>query len=106
MDAALAQYVKSEVIALSSVRIRTLPFTRCGCWILHMETVPITTTRTVSKAPLPRALRHLASLQHAPGHWEAEMVWNSMLLSQYVLARRMVDPRWPLPPETVKGIVK
>ena len=59
-----------------------------------------------SKAPLARALHHLASLENPAGHWEAEMVWNSMLLSQYVLTRKMVDPRWPLPPETVRGILR
>src|SRR5689334_752808 len=102
MNDASAQYGVSVAV----VRIRTLIFIRRRSWILRMETVPISTTKTVSKAPLPRALRHLATLQNAPGHWEAEMVWNSMLLSQYVLTRRMVDSTWPLPLETVKKILK
>jgi squalene/oxidosqualene cyclase-like protein len=72
-----------------------------------METTPTApiVPKTVSRASLPRALAHLASLQHAGGEWEAEMVWNSMLLSQYVLTRRMVGA-WPIPPETVRKIVK
>jgi lanosterol synthase len=60
--------------------------------------------RTISKAPLARALHHLASLQNAPGHWEAEMVWNSMLLSQYVLTRKMVGA--PVPETMVKRILR
>jgi lanosterol synthase len=61
-------------------------------------------SRVVSKAPLARALRKLASLQHPPGHWEAEMVWNSMLLSQYVLTHRIVNR--PIPEEAKKKILK
>jgi lanosterol synthase len=38
---------------------------------------------------LPRALGHLLSLQASEGYWESEMVWNTMLLSQYVLTRRI-----------------
>jgi lanosterol synthase len=37
----------------------------------------------------------LCSLQHKNGRFEGEMVWNTMLLSQYVLTHRMVG-RWPL----------
>src|SRR5439155_12147246 len=70
-----------------------------------METqVATEKSRVISKAPLARALRHLASRQHPPGHWEAEMVWNTMLLSQVVLTHRMVNR--PLAPETVKQIIK
>ena len=74
--------------------------------LIPVKTAAPIPTKTVSRAPLPRALHQLASLQQADGHWEAEMVWNSMLLSQYVLTRRMVDPRWPLPPDEIRGILK
>jgi 2,3-oxidosqualene cyclase len=37
-----------------------------------------------------RALRHLLSLQRADGCWEGEVVWNTMLLSQYVIVHRIV----------------
>ena len=39
---------------------------------------------------LPRAIDHLTSLQHPAGYWEAEMVWNTMLLSQWVLVQKIV----------------
>jgi lanosterol synthase len=48
--------------------------------------------------PLDAATRHLLSLQNATGYWEAEMVWNSMLLSQVILTRRIVGGKhWPIP---------
>ncbi len=37
-----------------------------------------------------RALLHLVSLQRPDGAWEGEMVWCSMILSQYVIVRHMV----------------
>ena len=45
--------------------------------------------------PSPRAahaaaLAHLIGLQHPDGGWEGEMVWNTMLLSQYVIVHRIV----------------
>src|SRR5262249_8865760 len=43
---------------------------------------------------LELAVKHLHSLQRPEGFWEAEMVWNSMLLSQYVLTMRICG-RWP-----------
>jgi lanosterol synthase len=39
---------------------------------------------------LARALEHLASLQQGPGYFEGEMVWNTMLLSQWVIVQKMV----------------
>ncbi|MET7335609.1 prenyltransferase/squalene oxidase repeat-containing protein [Nonomuraea sp. NPDC005650] len=42
-----------------------------------------------------RALRHLLGLQHADGCWEGEMVWNTMILSQYVIVRHIVGA--PIP---------
>jgi len=54
---------------------------------------------------LDRALQHLRSLQHPTGYWEAEMVWNSMLLSQYVLTRRICG-KWPTPDAERAQIIK
>lgn len=45
--------------------------------------------------PLGRAVEHLASLQHAAGYWEAEMVWNSMLLSQWVIVQTITGRTIP-----------
>jgi lanosterol synthase len=36
------------------------------------------------------AYSHLCGLQRADGSWEAEMVWCTMILSQYVIVRRVV----------------
>src|SRR5581483_649322 len=47
---------------------------------------------------LELAVRHLHAIQEPDGFWEAEMVWNSMLLSQYLLTMRICG-RWPLPAE-------
>jgi len=38
---------------------------------------------------LSRAVSHLASLQQPDGCWEGEVVWNPMLLSQYVIVHRI-----------------
>lgn len=37
---------------------------------------------------LDRALSHLLSIQNAEGGWEGEMVWNTMILSQYVIVMK------------------
>ncbi|MFC5720998.1 prenyltransferase/squalene oxidase repeat-containing protein [Streptomyces gamaensis] len=42
-----------------------------------------------------RALDHLLSLQEPEGCWEGEMVWNTMLLSQYVVVCRVVGHELP-----------
>ena len=39
---------------------------------------------------LTRAVEYLASVQYPTGYWEAEMVWNSMLLSQWVIVQKIV----------------
>jgi squalene/oxidosqualene cyclase-like protein len=39
---------------------------------------------------LARAATFLESLQDKEGFWEGEMVWNTMLLSQYVLVQKIV----------------
>ena len=41
--------------------------------------------------PLANAVGNLLRRQDASGRWEGEVVWNTMLLSQYVLTGR-----WPL----------
>ncbi|HEV2371527.1 MAG TPA: prenyltransferase/squalene oxidase repeat-containing protein [Streptosporangiaceae bacterium] len=51
------------------------------------------------------AIEHLCSLQLPDGRWEGEMVWNTMLLSQYVLTHRLVG-RWPLPEPDIAGILR
>ncbi len=42
---------------------------------------------------LSGALHHLASLQQPDGCWEGEVVWNPMLLSQYVIVHRIVGSK-------------
>jgi lanosterol synthase len=43
-----------------------------------------------ARGPLARAVEHLASIQHDGGFWEGEMVWNTMLLSQWVIVQKIV----------------
>jgi 2,3-oxidosqualene cyclase len=57
--------------------------------------VPAPVLPVEGSAHLERAVQHLHSLQFPKGFWEAEMVWNSMLLSQYVLVQRIAG-RWPI----------
>ncbi|WP_067479342.1 prenyltransferase/squalene oxidase repeat-containing protein [Actinomadura hibisca] len=54
---------------------------------------------------LDRAIRRLFDLQHADGHWEGEIETNTMLLSQYVMTRRIVG-RWPLPSDDQAGVLR
>src|SRR5262245_32070244 len=44
---------------------------------------------TVSEG-LERGVSHLLSLQHESGCWEGEMVWCTMILSQYIIVQRVV----------------
>ncbi len=39
-------------------------------------------------ASLQGAVFHLTGLQKSDGGWEGEMVWNTMILSQYILVQR------------------
>jgi squalene/oxidosqualene cyclase-like protein len=39
---------------------------------------------------LARAIHHLASAQHPSGFWEGEVVWNPMLLAEYVIVHRVL----------------
>lgn len=59
----------------------------------------------VSLEHLERAVAHLCSLQWEGGYFEGEMVWNTMLLSQYVITQRIVG-RWPIEGERLRLIVK
>ena len=40
--------------------------------------------------PHERAVQHLLSRQREDGSWEGEVVWCTMILSQYVIVRRVV----------------
>lgn len=60
-----------------------------------------------SPAPLLAAARvrdHLLSLQREDGCWEGEMVWCSMILSQYVIVHHVAGRRWD--EATVRSIVR
>ncbi len=55
--------------------------------------------------PLARALGFLTKQQNPTRFWEAEMVWNSMQLSQYVLTRKITG-RWPLSDAEREGALR
>ena len=40
-------------------------------------------------ASLDRGIDHLLSQQHENGCWEGEMVWCTMILSQYIIVRHV-----------------
>src|SRR5580704_4670086 len=50
----------------------------------------LTTTEALPESALSRALAHLVLLQRPDGCWEGEVVWNPMLLSEYVIVHRAV----------------
>ncbi|HEX9102152.1 MAG TPA: prenyltransferase/squalene oxidase repeat-containing protein [Polyangia bacterium] len=70
----------------------------------------VTTERaTAAAAPidsLAKAYEFLAELQHPTGYWEAEMVWNSMLLSQWVIVQKIVGRLDTIPDDTRARILK
>ena len=56
---------------------------------------------------LKKAIDHLRKLQAKDGYWEAEMVWNTMLQSQYVLTRAIVGGKhWPVSAEERRLLLK
>jgi lanosterol synthase len=56
---------------------------------------------------LKKAIDHLRKLQAKDGYWEAEMVWNTMLQSQYILARAIVGGKhWPVSAEERRLLLK
>lgn len=65
--------------------------------------MPACATRNASDA-LDRALAGLISQQHADGAWEGEMVWSTMILSQYVMVHHIVRRTWD--EETRKEIAR
>lgn len=72
----------------------------------------VTTTRDLEAAnaapidALAKAFEFLAELQHPTGYWEAEMVWNSMLLSQWVITQKIVGRLEQIPDDTRARILK
>ncbi|MFN4261488.1 MAG: 2,3-oxidosqualene cyclase [Gemmataceae bacterium] len=50
--------------------------------------------KTVEAAALDRAIAHLLQQQHVDGCWEGEMVWCTMILSQYVIVRHITGRQW------------
>jgi lanosterol synthase len=49
----------------------------------------LTGTKPDAEAPLDRGINHLLSQQRQNGCWEGEMVWCTMILSQYVIVQRI-----------------
>src|SRR6266545_6290171 len=56
-------------------------------------------------AGMAAAAADLRALQRPDGRWEGEMVWNTTLLSQYVLSRRILDS-WPLADRDHEGVLR
>jgi lanosterol synthase len=54
--------------------------------------------------PVAAALDHLFSLQREDGAWEGEMVWNTMILAQVVIVRRIVGV--PIDEATRAGMIR
>src|SRR5215475_3493096 len=53
---------------------------------------------------LERGIRDLLAHQRENGSWEGEMVWCTMILSQYIIVQRTVGRSFD--PETRAGMVK
>ncbi|RLV04577.1 squalene cyclase [Streptomyces griseocarneus] len=73
-----------------------------GRSVLSATHTPGDAPRSSRPAPPPdqahrAALDHLLSLQEPSGCWEGEMVWNTTILSQYVIVRRLVGRDLPEP---------
>jgi lanosterol synthase len=51
------------------------------------------TGNTTAEA-LDRGVRHLLALQRSDGCWEGEMVWCTMILSQYVIVQHVTGRTW------------
>ncbi len=58
------------------------------------------------RGPLAAAADHLASLQDPDGAWEGEMVWNTMILAQHVIVRRIIVGERAFDERTRDGIVR
>jgi lanosterol synthase len=55
---------------------------------------------------LAKAIDYLISVQYPKGYWEAEMVWNTMLTSQWVIVQRIVGRLDGISDETRAGLIK
>jgi lanosterol synthase len=62
------------------------------------------TGNTTADDALDRSLRHLLTLQRREGCWEGEMVWCTMILSQYVIVQHAARRAWD--DETRRRIVR
>ena len=51
-----------------------------------------------------RAVQHLLSQQKPDGGWEGEMVWNSMILSQYIIVQKAVGRT--IPKDTARQMIR
>jgi lanosterol synthase len=58
----------------------------------------------MTRPALESAVGHLLSLQHEDGCWEGEMVWCTMILSQYVIVHHLAGRRWE--DEVRAGIIR
>jgi lanosterol synthase len=63
--------------------------------MLEPQPKPRPASPKVDDPALDRAIGYLVSLQHPTGYWEAEMVWNTMLLSQWVIVQRITGRAIP-----------
>src|SRR6185369_15585357 len=59
-------------------------------------------------APVALSLAHLAAVQKPDGAFEGEVVWNSMLLAQYVFVRTIVAGQGasPFSPEERRKMIR
>ena len=55
----------------------------------------VSPTPAASSDSYQRAVQHLLSQQKPDGGWEGEMVWNSMILSQYIIVQKAVGRTIP-----------
>ena len=59
---------------------------------------------TTARAAHAAAVSHLLAIQKPDGGWEGEMVWNTMILSQYVIVQRAVGRT--IAPTVARGMIQ